>query len=71
MLKSKSITGADFKCLREKKKMTQPEFAELLGYAHYQRVLEIEKKAKQPIPATAVLRLKVANFTLDKPSIFS
>lgn len=58
-MKTNTITGADFKALRLKKKMTQKEFADKLEYANYQRILEIEKAAKKQIPKLAELKLKI------------
>lgn len=59
------MTGNELKKIRTTLKrngktgMTQAEFATLLEYAHYQRVLELEAYGKRKIPRDAERRVRL------------
>jgi len=52
------MTGNDLRALREKKKLTQAELAQKLGYAHYQRIVELEKRGRKAIGKQATWKLR-------------
>jgi transcriptional regulator with XRE-family HTH domain len=52
------MTGNELRALREKKKLTQAGLAAKLGYAHYQRIVELEGRGKKEIGKQALWKLR-------------
>lgn len=51
----KNWTPAEIKKLRNRLKLTQTKFADLLGYKNYQSIFQLEKGERKPSGAVRVL----------------
>ena len=58
------MTGSDIRRIRDALKESQSTFAKRLGYAHYQRVQQLEARKDEDIPERSAWRVRALK--LDK-----
>jgi len=58
------ITGNDIKTIRLALRETQTKFAARLGLSHYQRVVELEQRGDERVPA--ITEIKILDAGLSK-----